>query len=100
MYVTTDWQPGDDEDDADAGYSPVEAYIYKDGKVTEAEVEPGMNDFETNVGGFRFAKVTTIGFNEDSMVIFFKDESSTEHRVEYTWDGSAMRKTFEGLAEL
>ena len=99
VYVTTDWEPGDDEEDVDAGYSPVEAFIYKDGKVTEAEVEPGMNDFETNVGGFRFAKVTSVSFNENTMEMAFKDESNKEYRLEFTWDGTTMRKTFEGLID-
>ena len=99
VYVTTDWQPGDEGDDVDAGYSPIETYVFKDGKVTESEVEPGMNDYETNVGGFRFAKVIDIIFRDDAMEIVHRDDSNTEHRVEYTWDGTSMRKTNEGLYE-
>jgi hypothetical protein len=99
VYVTTDWQPGDEDDDVDAGYSPIETYVFKDGKVTETEVEPGMNDFETNVGGSRFAKVTSVGFDVNTMEIIFKDESDVKHLVEYTWDCTSMRKTNEGLYE-
>lgn len=96
VYVTTEWQPGDESDDVDAGYSPIQAFIYKDGKVTEAEVEPGMNDFETNIGGSRFAKVSGIDTNDKTINMTFEDESEKKHRIEYTWDGTAMRKTYEG----
>ena len=99
MYVTTDWQPGDEGDDVDAGYSPIETYVFKDGKVTGAEVEPGMNDYETNAGGFRFVKVVGVNFRDDAMEIVHRDESNEKSRVEYTWDGTSMRKTNEGFFE-
>jgi hypothetical protein len=67
--------------------------------VTEAEVEPGMNDYETNVGGFRFVKVIDIIFRDDAIEIVHKDESNGKRRVEYTWDGTSMRKTNEELYE-
>ena len=100
MYDTGEWQSGwDNESDPQSGFCLITAYIYKNGELTEAEVEPGLNDFELKEDRFHFANVTHVEFDDRTIKIHFKDANNERHYYEFTWDGTTMRKTYEGLSD-
>ena len=100
VYETSDWQPGwEIENNPQEGFTLISAYIYKNGDLTEVEAEPGLNDFELNEDQFHFANVTNIVFDDRTIKIHFKDANNERRFYEFTWDGTSMRKTNEGLYE-
>ena len=100
MYDTGLWQSGwDNENDPYSGFSRIMAYIYKDGVLPEAEVEPELNDFELKEDMFHFANVTEIEFDDFAIRIHFKDANDVLRYCEFGWDGTTMTKTINGYTE-
>lgn len=100
VYVTVNWQPGWEEDEVNSGYSKFSAYIYKNGQLTEVEPEPELNDFPVKNDGIHFSNVTSVFFYDRTITVAtgFAGEDKMQG-VEFTWDGTKMKKTFEGTFE-
>jgi hypothetical protein len=98
VYETTDWQPGIDTDAE--GYTKFSAYIYKDGVLTEVEPEPELNAFSIKEDGIHFVDVMGAYFYDRSMTVATGEtEDGKLQGVEFTWDGTTMKKTYEGTFE-
>lgn len=99
VYVSTDWQPGT-EDDTLGGFTKISAYLYKDGVLTEVEPEPELNDFPLKEDAYHFANVTGIYFYDRTMTVATGyHENGKLQGVEFTWDGTTMKKTYQGTFE-
>ena len=97
VYATTEWQPGGEED-PNSGFSLIDAYIYKNGVLTKVEPEPELNDFPLGGDDLHFTTVSGIYFYDRTMTVatgFL--ENGNLNGVEFTWDGTAMKKTYEGV---
>ena len=100
VYETANWQPGWEEDDDDSGYSKISAYIYKNGQLTKVEPEPGLNDFPLKNDGNHFSMVSGVYFYDRTMTVATGETDDGKLQgVEFTWDGTTMKKTFEGQFE-
>lgn len=100
VYATSNWQDGWEEEDSDNGFSKISAYIYKNGQLTEVEPEPELNDFPLKKDGYRFSTVSGVYFYDRTMTVSTGfAENGKMQGVEFTWDGTTMRKTYEGTFE-
>lgn len=99
VYETSELQLGWKDDNVDNGFAQFTVYIYKDGVLTETEAEPELNAFPVGKDGYHFSTVTGVDFNDRTVVIFTSplDENNRRSGVEFTWDGTTMRKTREGM---
>ena len=100
VYETSFWQAGWEEDEVKSGYSKISAYIYKNGQLTEVEPEPELNNFPLQTDAFHFSNVTSVFFYDRTMTIATGSPDDDKMQgVEFTWDGTKMRKTYEGIFE-
>lgn len=100
VYETANWQPGWEEEDSESGFSKISAYVYKNGQLTEVEPEPELNDFPLKEDSYHFSTVSNIYFYDRTMTVSTGfAESGKMQGVEFTWDGTTMRKTYEGTFE-
>ena len=64
------------------------------------ESEPELNDFPVKNDGIHFSNVTSVFFYDRTITVAtgFAGEDKMQG-VEFTWDGTKMKKTFEGTFE-
>ena len=99
VYETTDFQPGW-EDETPAGFTLFSSYIYKDGVLIDVKPESELNAFPLGSDNYHFASVKGVYFYDRTMTIATELlEDGRVKGVEFTWDGTAMKKTFEGILE-
>ena len=100
VYEISFWQAGWEEDELKNGYSQFSAYIYKNGQLTEVEPEPELNDFPLQDDAFHFSTVTSVFFYDRTITVATgSPDDDRMQGVEFTWDGTKMRKTYEGFFE-
>lgn len=97
VYETGNWQSGWPGNEAESGFSKFSAYIYKNGQLTEVEPEPELNNFPLSEDGFHFSSVMAVYFYDRTMTVAtgFSGNGKIQG-AEFTWDGTTMKKTFEG----
>ena len=100
VYEISYWQAGWEEDELKSGYSKFSAYIYKNGQLTEVEPELELNDFPLQDDAFHFSNVTSVFFYDRTITVATSSPDDDKMQgVEFTWDGTKMRKTYEGIFE-
>ena len=95
VYETNNWQPGWEGEPG--GFTPFSCYIYKNGVLTEADPERELNDFALDDDNSYFASVIDVYFNDRTLtVVTGFNQGGGYNGVEFTWNGTTMRKTYEG----
>lgn len=88
-----------------SGYLKIEAFIFKNGVITEVEPEPDLVfdpilDENLEDFGEEFVKINGLYFYDRTMtVVTGTTEEGNLEGIEFTWDGTNMKKTFEGTFE-
>ena len=95
VYETNNWQPGWEGESG--GFTPFSCYIYKNGVLTEVDPERELNDFPLDDDNSYFSSVIDVYFNDRTLtVVTGFNQGGGYNGVEFTWDGTTMRRTYEG----